>query len=54
MDQAVANSEAQNVVNSAMQARGIIGYTSSIRVLLILLEARFPDFHPVQFAWALD
>jgi len=33
LDQAVANSEAQNVVNSAMQARGIIGYTSSIRVL---------------------
>ena len=33
LDQAVARNEAQNVVNSAMQARGIIRYTSSIRVL---------------------
>ena len=33
LDQAVANTEAQNLVNSSMQARGITGYTYSIRVL---------------------
>jgi hypothetical protein len=33
LDQTVAINEAQNIVNSAMQTRGIIAYTSLIRVL---------------------
>jgi len=33
LDQAVASREAEIVINSAMQARGITGYVASIRVL---------------------
>jgi hypothetical protein len=38
--------EAQNLVNSAMQARGITGYTSSIRVLPDPLGGTVSGFPP--------
>ena len=46
LDQAIANSEAENVVNSAMLARGITGYTTSIRVLPDPFGGTVSDFPP--------
>jgi hypothetical protein len=56
LDQFVASSEAQKVVNSAMQARGITEYTSSIRVLPDPFGGTVSGFppHPVRLGESLS